>query len=250
MNVIVKLFVLLFLFSPMMVFSQEQVDATIDWAHRVDLTIPVDGVVESVNVNTGEKVKKGTVLVKLDSRILRAKLIEADEKVKGLQANYAETNRELTRALELYDRTVLSDHDLQVAKNNLINAQAALASAKSNYVKAKVDLEYSSLKAPFDSIILKRKVEVGQAVFNKLNYNSLITLASSSTFLAKTTLNAKQSGRIKIGKAVMVSIYGKKYSAKIVAIEYGDNSQLSHVVVEFSSQDKGLHAGSIGKITF
>lgn len=252
MRIILKNLVILFLLSPIQVLSQEQVDATIDWAQRVDLTIPVDGVVESVNVNTGQKVKQGEILVKLDSRILRAKFSEAREKVKALQASYEEINRELSRAQELHDRTVLSDHDLQVAKNNSTIEKASLVAAKSNYVKAKVDLEYATLKAPFDSIILKRKVEVGQAVLNNLNYDSLITLASSEKYLAKASLAPEQSGRIKIGQAVTVIAYKKKYNANIIAIEYSENSQQNKfvLVVEFISRDKSLHAGSPAKIDF
>ena len=252
MKLIIKSLLILFLFLPAAVFSQEQVDAIIDWAHRVDLTIPVDGVVKSVNVNTGQKIKKGTVLARLDARILQARLVEAKEKVKGLKASYQETNRELLRANELYDRTVLSDHDLQVAKNNSVIAKAALAAAESAYVKAKVDLEYSTLTAPFDSIVLKRNVEVGQAILNNLSYDALITLASSNTFLARARLTHEQSGVIKIGQNVTVSVDKKDYTGRIVAIEYGENTKAPQfvLVVEFDSEGRRLHAGSPARITF
>ena len=135
--------------------AEEQVDAVVDWAQRVDLTIPVSGVVTKVSVNTGQIVKKGQVLVELDARVFNASLRQASANVKSLAATYAEIKRELARAQELYDRTVLSDHELQVAKNNEIKAKSDLEIAKSDSVKAQVNLEYSSLVAPFDSIILK-----------------------------------------------------------------------------------------------
>ncbi len=252
MKSIVHTFLILGLLLPMDAYSQQQIDAVVSWAHRVELTIPVDGVVESVSVNTGQKVTKGKILVKLDSRILRAILRETKAKVLGLQASYDEVNRELSRAEELYDRTVLSDHDLQVAKNNSIIAKAALVTAESAYMKAMVDLEYSELKASFNSIILKRTVEVGQAVFNNLNYDGLITLASSEKFLAKARLTPEQSGGIKIGQQVEVKAYSKKYNANIVAIEYSENAADAQfvLVVEFKSEDKKLHAGSPANITF
>ena len=74
------------------------------------------------------------------------------------------------------------------AKNNEIKAKSELEMAKSDSVKAKVNLEYSSLVAPFDSIILKRNVEVGKAIINRYTYDTLITLASSENYLAKAKL--------------------------------------------------------------
>lgn len=243
---------ILFSFYLSSVFAQEQLDATVDWAQRVDLTIPVDGIVKEVTVNTGQLVKKGQVLVKLDSRIFRANLRQAKAKVNSLKATYEEVKRELDRAQELYDRTVLSDHDLQVAKNNEIVAKSNLEVAKAAYVKAQVDFEYSSLVAPFDSIILKRNVEVGKAIINRDSYQTLITLASSQNYLAKTTLTSVQSGLVHIGQEVKVVTTDKTYSAKVVAIEYGLDKLAgeSTLSVMFESQNKKLHAGSKVKVIY
>lgn len=234
------------------VHAEEQVDAIIDWAQRVDLTIPVNGVVEKVSVNTGQIVKKGQVLVELDKRIFQARLRQAKEKVKSQQASYAEIKRELARAQELYDRTVLSEHELQVAKNNEINSRADLETAKSDLIKAQVDLEYSALVAPFDSIILKRNVEVGKAIINQDTYDTLITLASSEKYLAKAKLPSEKSELVHIGQEVKVITTATTYSAKVVAIEFGFDKAAgeSTLVVLFSSQDKKLHAGSKVKVAY
>jgi len=234
------------------VHALEKVEATIDWAHRVDLLIPVDGIVKKINVTTGQTVKKGTALVELDSRTFRADLSQAKARAKSLKETYDEANRELSRALELYDRTVLSDHDLQVAKNHEVVAKANLEQAKAELVKAKIHLELASLSAPFDSIILKRNVEVGQAIINKFSYAPLITLASNSRYYAKSTISQAQTEVVNIGKKVHVVVNGKRYDGKAVAIEYSldNNTAQSQLVVEFESTDKRIHAGLKATVEF
>lgn len=233
-------------------YAKEEVKAVVGWAQRVDLTIPVEGVVKKVLVNTGQKVKKGQVLVELDKRIVRANLRQAKASLNGLRASYAETKRELDRAKELYDRTVLSDHDLQVAKNNEVIEKSKLELAKSEYVKATVEVEYASLRAPFDSIILHRSVEVGKAIINLQSYDTLITLASSEKYLATAQLSQAQNSLVNIGDKVSVLSNDKSYPAKVVAIEYADANAVAQflLVVEFTSREKNLHAGSAVKILF
>lgn len=252
MRILTTSLLLLSLFWPQASSAKEKIHATVDWAHRVELTIPVDGVVESVHVNTGQKVKKGKLLVKLDSRVLAAKFKEMTLAVDSLSVKYAEVLRELERAIELYDRTVLSEHDLQVAKNNKAIALAELERSKSNLIKAKVDLEYASLKAPFDSIILNRSVEVGQVVINNLNYDKLITLAASNKFLAKAAISTKQSHKISIGQLVKLTLLETEYTATIIAIEQNQKNEdkKSILVVEFKSDDKNLHVGTEGNLFF
>ncbi len=239
---------LIFLFIINPSYAKEELKAVVDWAQRVDLTIPVEGIVSKVWVNTGQKVKKGQVLVELDKRIARANLRQAKANVTGLQASYEEAKRELQRAQELYDRTVLSDHDLQVAKNNEVIAKSKLELARSEYVRAQVELEYTSLRAPFDSLILRRLVEVGKAIIKLQSYDTLITLASSEKYLATAPLTQSQSRLVNIGDTVRVVNNKKSYPAKVVAIEYAAEQLL--LVVEFSSDEKDLHAGIAVKIIF
>ena len=234
------------------VFAKEQLTAVVEWAQRVDLTIPVEGIVKKVLVNTGQKVKKGQVLVELDKRIVLADLRQAKAALNAVRANYEEVKRELERAQELYDRTVLSDHDLQVAKNNEVIAKSKLEQAKANYVKAQVALEYASLRAPFDSIILHRAVEVGKAIIKLQAYDTLITLASSNKYLAVAPLNQAQATSIAIGDKVSVLDNDNRYTGKVTAIEYMDANTTTafRLVVEFGSDNHNLHAGSVVKVSF
>lgn len=105
-------------------------------ADKVELTTRVSGVVESVLVKPGQRVKKGAVLLRLDRTILQARLEEATADHARAQADEADAKREQGRAQELYDRTVSSTSELEAAELRYARAQAALSAAQARRVIA------------------------------------------------------------------------------------------------------------------
>jgi RND family efflux transporter MFP subunit len=122
-------------------------------ADKVELTTRVSGVVEAVLVKPGQRVKKGTVLLRLDRTVLRARLDEARAEYARAQADEADAKREQGRAQELYDRTVSSTSELEAATLRYARARAALSAAQARRVIAQKDLADAELKAPFDGVV-------------------------------------------------------------------------------------------------
>jgi len=122
-------------------------------ADKVELTTRVSGVVESVLVKLGQRVKKGAVLLRLDKTILQARLEEAVAEHARAQADEADAKREQGRAQELYDRTVSSTSELEAAELRYTRAQAALSAAQARRVIAQKNLADAELKAPFDGVV-------------------------------------------------------------------------------------------------
>lgn len=119
-------------------------------ADGVALTTRVSGVVERVWVLPGQRVKQGTVLLRLDSVIPRALLDEASADVARLDVDVRDSQRELDRAQELFKRTVSSTSELDTATTRHARAQAALQAAKARQTIAQKNLTDTELKAPFD----------------------------------------------------------------------------------------------------
>lgn len=122
-------------------------------ADKVELTTRVSGVVESVLVKPGQRVKKGTVLLRLDKTILQARLEEATADHARAQADEADAKRDQTRAQELYDRTVSSTSELEAAELRYTRAQAILSATQARRVIAQKNLADAELKAPFDGVV-------------------------------------------------------------------------------------------------
>ena len=120
---------------------------------NLELTTRVSGVVDEVLVKTGQRVKKGTVLLRLDRTILQARLDEATAEQARAQADEADARRELDRAQELFDRTVSSTTELEAATLRHARAQAALAAAGARRAIAQKNLKDAELRAPIDGVV-------------------------------------------------------------------------------------------------
>ena len=132
----------------------EEFEGVLDWSKRVELSTPVNGIVQKVFSQTGKIAAKGEVLVQLDPRAFKADLKYAKAKFKNTNEQSLEAQRELDRQLDMYDRSMLSDHDLQIAKNNFTAAQSNYLQAQAALTKAKLNLEYSAIRAPFNAIVI------------------------------------------------------------------------------------------------
>ncbi len=136
----------------------------------------VSGVVAEVRVSEGQRVRAGDVLVILDQREFRARLERARALSARASALLAEARREEERALELYDRGLLSDHELQKAQIGRLEAEARRAESMAEETGARLDLERSTVKAPFDGTIVEVNAWKGQPVRNALDIQTMIVL--------------------------------------------------------------------------
>lgn len=122
-------------------------------AEGVELTTRVSGVVESVLVEPGQRVTKGSVLLRLDDVVLKARVDEATADAARAQADADDAQREQARAQELFDRTVSSTSELEAATLRAGRAQAALAATQARLTIARKNLADAELRAPFDGVV-------------------------------------------------------------------------------------------------
>lgn len=128
--------------------------ATPLWAaEKIELTTRVSGVVDQVLVKVGQRVSKGTVLLRLEKTILQARLDEAAAEHARAQADEGDARRELERAQEMFNRTVSSTSELDAAMLRHARAQAALSAANARRVIAQQNLNDTELKAPLAGVI-------------------------------------------------------------------------------------------------
>lgn len=145
-------------------------------AESIELTTRVSGVVDQVLVKAGQRVSKGTVLLRLEKTILQARLDEAVAEHARAVADESDAKRDLDRAQELFDRTVSSTSELDAAKLRHARAQAALAAANARQVIAQQNLNDAELKAPFDGVVGSVPGAPGTVVVAECQPRTLIVL--------------------------------------------------------------------------
>ena len=239
------LIITLHLFSISHVIAEE-FEAVLGWSKRVELSTPVNGLVQEVFAQSGKIVAKGEVLVQLDPRIFKADLKFAKAKFKNTNEQSLEAKRELDRQLDMYDRSMLSDHELQIAKNNYTSAQSTYLQAQAALTKAKLNLEYSAMRAPFNAIVISTTAVKGLVVASAITPPVLVIVAEAQRMLARFYAATDKVNDLVINQGVKVNISGQSYQGKIfnVALE-PDKLKAGHYAVDviFDSKDKVLRAG-------
>jgi RND family efflux transporter MFP subunit len=220
--------------------------AVLQWSHRVELSAPVSGVVRAVNVEVGDQVKKGQVLLTVDSAVYQARVAETQAAITRLQAEAAEAKRELARVQELYARTVVATADLDQAKLRNTRAESMLDEARANLRQNQKVLDDTMVRAPFDAVVIIRQVEPGMSVASALQAQTLLVLAKSGEMLARVYLSAAQIERLKVGQSLAVIAGGQNYAGKIKSLGLepvkANGGSSYQVDVEFPSKEQ-LRAG-------
>ncbi|MBI5040364.1 MAG: efflux RND transporter periplasmic adaptor subunit [Gammaproteobacteria bacterium] len=198
--------------------SAAEVNGELDWANRVSLSVPVSGIVATVSVRPGEAVAAGQSLLSLDVREVQARVAHAKSAVKKLELHRAEAEREWGRAKELFDRTVLSERELQLAEIGLNDADAAYQAAQAERIAAEVALECHTIKAPFAAWVLAVPVAPGQAIVNTQQAMPLVTLAARDLMRARVNVDAAHVATLKADAAVAVRVGEQRFDTRIVQI--------------------------------
>ncbi len=122
--------------------------ATLVAVHGVTLSAELPGLVRDINFESGASVRKGTVLVRLDTSAEEAQLQAAQA-----EAALAKLSLQRARTLRASESSTQADLDAAEARARAAAAQAAALEAT---IAKKV------IRAPFDGRISIRQVEVGQ----------------------------------------------------------------------------------------
>lgn len=239
-------FITALVFFSTSVVIAEEFEGVLAWSKRVELSTPVNGIVQKVYSQAGIVAAKGEVLVQLDPRTFKADLKYAKAKFKNTNEQKIEAKRELDRQLDMYDRSMLSDHDLQVTKNNFTSAQSNFLQAQAALTKAKLNLEYSAVRAPFNSIIINSVAVKGQVVSSYISQPVLVVVAEANRMIARFYAAIDKVNSFVTNRGVKINVAGEIFQGKIfnIALEPDKLKPGFYAVdVIFDSKDKVLRAG-------
>jgi len=132
--------------------------------NKVELVARVSGFLESVGYKDGDVVKKGDVLFQIDKKDYEIALQIAEAAVEQQEALLLQAEADLNRKSELVKNNTVSVAQLDDARAKRDSTQAALSQAKGEVEQARRNLEYTTIKAPFDGAVTARLVDPGAYV--------------------------------------------------------------------------------------
>jgi len=127
----------------------------------VELKARVSGFLVAKNFEDGDMVAKGQVLFQIEPDQYQALLDSAEASVLSAQAQLDRATLDFTRITDLYRKNTSPKSDYDSSKAAYEVAQAAVMSAEAARAQAKLNLDYASIKAPFDGRISDTPYYVG-----------------------------------------------------------------------------------------
>lgn len=204
---------------------------TIFYNKESQISSEFSGLVKSVSFKEGMRVKKGTPMIYLDTKLLDKDILLKRTTIKqiGLRIEHAEKN--LQRLTKLFQKEAASErdyeniyYDVQDLLNQKISAQAELD-------KLLIQREKSIIRSPFNGVVLEKKVDIGDWLQQGA---SVARLGSINDLYARVPISENLLQFIRIGETVDVTInaFQKKVSGKISAIDAIADEQTKNVFLK------------------
>jgi membrane fusion protein (multidrug efflux system) len=145
-------------------YKYESTDDAYVQANATQLAPKVSALVTQVLVQENQQVKKGQILAQLDRKDYQAALENAEGVVGSLEARLRDSERDYKRNRQMIKESAISKQQFDHAEASFFDLQRQLKSSQAKLDQAKLDLDFTSVRAPVDGQIARRSIDVGMYV--------------------------------------------------------------------------------------
>jgi multidrug efflux system membrane fusion protein len=151
---------------------------------RVEVRSRVAGAVKAVHFREGSLVKQNDLLITIDPDPYAAEVARTEAQVAAAQARVALTKNEMDRGRQLSGTQIISQRDLDQRLNAHREAEANVRAAEATLQSAKLNLEYTQVRAPVSGRVGRLEITVGNLVAAGPGAPVLTTLVSVNPIYA------------------------------------------------------------------
>ncbi|RMG35701.1 MAG: efflux RND transporter periplasmic adaptor subunit [Gammaproteobacteria bacterium] len=231
----------------------------------IELSSPVEGIIAAIEVERGDRVQKGQVVARLDSRIEEIALELARARAENVSAIRAKEARlkflvsQARRNERLAKRKTVSQAEreealqkAEVARQELRAARVDRETAKLEAKRARALLEQKVLRSPINGIVVERPMSVGEYVAGN---TTVVTLAKVDPLFVEAIAPISYYAHVKVGDKVVIhpeEPVGGSYEARVSVIDQvlDAASGTFGFRIELSNPDGALPAGLRCTVTF
>jgi len=241
-------------------------DCIIEARQTVDIRSPVEGLIEKVAVERGEFVKKGQVVVTLESGPERAALAIARSRaeqqgaVKAAEAKLDLSRKKETRAEELARQNFISPNALEEARTERSLSESELRVSRENQRLAELEVQRANellnmrtIKSPVNGVVVDRYIKAGEFATTNVK-DPILKIAEVDPLNVEVILPARLYGDIKRGSKAEVApeTPAKKYIATVAVVDQVMNAAAGTFGVRLELRNANLEipAGARCRVRF
>ena len=155
----------------------------------VGVNAQLSGILLSIKVEEGHRVRQGDVLAEIDARELEAQARSAEASLKFAQST-------VERSEQLFKQQIITMAELE-------RDRASFESAKASSEQLKTRLEYARVVSPITGIITEKRIEAGDIVSSSTR---LFSVADVSTLVARIQVSELEVSTLRAGETVPLTV--------------------------------------------
>ena len=236
--------------------------ASIEGVENVAIRPQVDGILEKIHVDEGRFVKKGQPLFTINSQPYQEDLKNAQANVAVERAKFRKAQTEIDRIKPLIENEVISEVRMETAVADYEVAQSMLDRAQAVAASMRINLEFTTIKAPVDGFVGRIPKSIGNLV-KKTDDEPLTVLSnvkdvyayfamSESDYLYFERMKGDSTSR-KMNDQVKLVLsdgaeYGRTGDIDANSGQIDKSTGSINLRAKFTNPDTLLRSGSTGKI--
>lgn len=235
---------------------QEQIwDGTVEAIHSAVLSAQTNARVEALPYDVNDMVPAGAVLVRFSNVEQSSATRAAKEQITAAQAVYANARINYERIAAIAAKGLIAKASLDAALAQRDSAQAALLAAQANWRNVGMQEDYTVVRAPYDAIVTRRYVQVGESVqAGPPVPQQLIAIASLKDLRVNVQVPQSAIDAIRRYRSAFVlpgDGAARIPGSSVTVFPYADPDTHSFAVrVEMSGDHTGLYPGMTVKVAF
>jgi HlyD family secretion protein len=203
-----------------------QASGTIQPDTTVEVKSKASGEILSLGVETGQVVKRGDLMVRVDPRIPRNAVAQAQADLEVAQARLDNASSQKRRSDELFKSQSITEQEHEQALLDYANANADVIRARVALDNARDQLDDTNVRAPINGTIIEKQVERGQVISSPTNDvgggTVLLRMADLNLVQVRTLVDETDIGKVQPGQRATVTVDAfpnRPFSGTVLKIE-------------------------------
>ncbi len=191
---------------------------------KASVASKITGLLVELNVEEGHRVRQGQVLAVLENADYKATLARAEASQEAARFSLQQAEAELYDARLIYERNsrlvergVISRQDYDTSEARFRRARAVVQAARSQVrvadaavLEAKVNLDYTFIRAPFDAVVLTKNADIGDIITPigaaQQAQASVVTIADMESLMVEADVSESSIAKVKVGQPAEIQL--------------------------------------------
>jgi HlyD family secretion protein len=176
----------------------------------VEVKSKASGEILDIQVETGQVVQRGALLVRVDQRTARNKLAQVEAELEVAKAGMTNSESRKRRSDELFQSQSITQEEHESAVLALANAKADVVRAEVAIENARIQMEDTDVRSPITGTLIEKNVERGQVISSPTSDvgggTVLLKMADLTLVQVRTLVDETDVGKVRAGLRATVTV--------------------------------------------